>query len=327
MVLFSHNFALLRMREPRIPGWDTLGFVAVAIFFSISGYFMPGSFVRSGNFMGFIRRRLRRLLPGMVACSFLITYVLGAIYTSQPLFEYLTSRQAAQNFAMWSVFLAQPMPAVFPDFIVPGAINGSLWTLSIEFLCYVVLGAALSFTTSWRIVLALFIGSIIGTAWLVHTGTGFSFYGVPLNYLFMFGICFTGGALLSMTETAWLPARLHLVVFAALSIWLLRGRFEIFVLGTLGITLITIIIGASFSEKLINGRFDISYGVYIYAFPIQQLVINLLTQKLWLSMAISAALTVLAGHLSYRFVERPFLQKRSKHTYAAGGAHGATLSS
>lgn len=83
-------------------------------------------------------------------------------------------------------------------------------------------------------------------------------------------------------------------------------------LGTLGITFTVAVIGESFSEKLINGKFDISYGLYIYGFPIQQIVINAVTHRFWLGMAISALLAVAAGYLSYRFVEKPFLRRSHK---------------
>lgn len=90
------------------------------------------------------------------------------------------------------------------------------------------------------------------------------------------------------------------------------GKLEYSVLGTLGITIFVAMIGESFSETLINGKFDISYGIYIYGFPIQQIVINEITRRFWLGMAISIVLSLVAGYLSYRFVEKPFLRKDHK---------------
>jgi peptidoglycan/LPS O-acetylase OafA/YrhL len=312
LVLYSHQFALHGSVEPIYPFWDTYGFVAVAIFFSISGYFMPASFKRCGNFVEFSKRRLKRLLPAMVVCSFLITYVLGAIYTTGSKWDYLTSNLAWVTFLKYSIFSGPPIPGVFANYIYPNAINGSLWTLPIECVCYIAIGVALSFSQSWKTILALFAGSILGTASLVHTGTGFSFYGVPLNYLCMFGICFSGGALLSVTKVAWYPNRWLLLMFALVGMLLMPGKLEYSVLGTLGITIVVAIIGESFSDKLINGKFDISYGTYIYGFPIQQIVINEITHRFWLGMAISMVLSLVAGYLSYRFVEKPFLHKGDK---------------
>ena len=111
-----------------------------------------------------------------------------------------------------------------------------------------------------------------------------------------------------MTKDAWFSARFPLVIFSLVSLYVLRGRPEIQTFGSLGIAILTIVIGESFSERLINGKFDISYGIYIYAFPIQQITINLVTRNFWLSMGISVALTLGLAALSYRFVEKPFLK-------------------
>lgn len=312
LVLYSHQFALHGATEPVYPFWDSYGFVAVAIFFSISGYFMPESFRRSGNFIEFAKRRLKRLLPAMVVCSFLMTYVLGAIYTSESKWDYITSHFAWITFLKYSLFLGQSIPGVFSNYVYPNALNGSLWTLPVECLCYVAIGVVFSFSQSWKVILALFAGSILGTASLVHTGTGFAFYGVPLNYLCMFGICFSGGALLSVTKEAWHPNKWFLLMFAMAGMFLMPGGLEYSVIGTFSITLMVAIIGDTFKEKFINGKFDVSYGMYIYGFPIQQIVINKITHRFWPGMAISFVLALIAGYLSYRFVEKPFLRKRPR---------------
>jgi peptidoglycan/LPS O-acetylase OafA/YrhL len=266
MVLYSHHFALLRLPEPITPFWDTYGAVAVAIFFSISGYFMPASVKRSGTFIEFIKRRLRRLLPGMMMCSLLMTYVLGTIYTSESKWDYVTSSWALVTFLKYSMFLGREIPGVFANFIHPIAINGSLWSLPLEFLCYITIGVALSFSQSWKVVLALFIGSVLGTAWLVHTGTSFTFYGVPLNFFYMFGICFSGGALLSMTKETWYPNRWLLLVFGIASMFIMPSGLELSVLGMFGITLVIVVLGVSFSEKLINGNLTFLMA-YIFQTP------------------------------------------------------------
>lgn len=69
----------------------------------------------------------------------------------------------------------------------------------------------------------------------------------------------------------------HLAGIVLLSFVMTRG-FERQVLCTAGLAMLTIVIGTSFGDRLILGRFDISYGVYIYAFPIQQIVINRLVE-------------------------------------------------
>jgi len=64
LVFYSHHYALSNRPEPTFPGWDTYGFVAVVIFFTISGYFMPTSFNNSKNFIEFMGKRCRRIFLG-----------------------------------------------------------------------------------------------------------------------------------------------------------------------------------------------------------------------------------------------------------------------
>jgi len=116
-----------------------------------------------------------------------------------------------------------------------------------------------------------------------------------------------------------------MVATSLLMLWLMRGRPEIQVLGTASIAVLTVVTGVSFKDKIVNGRFDISYGIYIYAFPIQQIVINRVTGNFWSSMFISSALTIIAGYISYRYVELPFLQGRRKTAQATTSAMSSAM--
>lgn len=311
LVLYSHQFPLSGLIEPNIPYWNSYGFVAVCIFFAISGFLMPSSFNNAGNFVAYMGRRCRRIFPALIICTFLMVYVIGIIFTSTPKLIYLTSIETLKtSFSILSL-LDFSIPGIFTNFIFPGnntgLVNGSLWTLTIEFAWYILFGLALSFVRSWKTVLVLFLCSMIGCMIQNQMGINYFFYGISLGYFVTFGMAFTSGALLAMTQKHWLPIRGYLAFLALLLLFLLPGRPEINVLGTLSIALLTIIIGTSFKDKLINGRFDISYGIYIYAFPIQQIVINVFHSSFWLGMCISAICSIIAGYLSYRFIEKPFL--------------------
>ena len=322
LVLFSHHFPISGLPEPSVRSWDTFGFVAVVIFFSISGYFMPKSYSSSGGFVEFIIKRCKRIFPGLFVCSIIMVYVIGLTFTAASVYDYLFSTVQFKTVFLFTAFMGRTIPTVFSDFTFKDAINGSLWTLPVEFLCYLIIGAVLSLRNSWRSVMCLLWVACIANATLGVKWTDFAFFGVPMSYLSLFGIAFSTGALLSMTRESWMKYRLPMVAISILLIWLLRGRPEIQVLGTASIAVLTIIIGLSFKDRLIRGRFDISYGVYIYAFPIQQLVINCVTRDFWLGMLISVLLTIVAGSLSYKYVERPFLGKKTtteRRVFATAG--------
>lgn len=83
------------------------------------------------------------------------------------------------------------------------------------------------------------------------------------------------------------------------------------ILGYLIIPALVIIIGVSITDKLIYGRFDYSYGVYIYAFPVQQIIINHTSLGFYSNMLLSALMTLFLGALSWHLVERRFLHKKA----------------
>lgn len=312
LVLYSHHYSLTGSKEPLFFHWETLGFIAVAMFFAISGYFMPASYTSSGNFLVFMTKRCRRLFPGIIVCTLFMCFIIAPIFTSLPLIEYFLSPSTYKTSLMYIAFIARPIPGVFTDFIYPEAINGSLWSVPVEFTSYVIIGLALYYVNSVKTVLTLFLFSIMSTMFFLYTGLKYSICAVSINHLALFGIAFTAGGLLSMTKEHWMPIRLYMVGVSLAMLFVLQGQPEIAVLGTLSIAVITVIIGASFQERLINGRFDLSYGIYIYAFPIQQLVINLVTVNFWQSFFLAMVLTLFAAFLSYHFVEKRFLYANSR---------------
>ncbi|WED41863.1 acyltransferase family protein [Legionella cardiaca] len=319
LVLYSHQHALLLLPEPIFLHWDTLGTTAVILFFSISGYFMPGSFTRAGNFTNYLFRRCRRIFPGLIVCSFMMCYLIGGIFTTESSLEYLLSPSTLITSLLYCIFLHKQIPGVFSDFLYKNAINGSLWTLPIEFAYYILLGAVLSLANTWRIVLLLFVVLVFTNLALTFTKIGTLFYVnvFHIHYIALYGIAFTTGSLMAMLQKYWLPFKHYLLFIALISLFNFQGHLLMSLFGTLSLSIIIIVTGISFQDKWIKGRFDLSYGIYIYAFPIQQVVINLISQNFWLSMSISISFTLLIAFLSYKFVEKPFLYNKHSSNQSA----------
>lgn len=71
---------------------------------------------------------------------------------------------------MYVSFAGRPIPGVFSDFLCKDVINGSLWTLPVEFASYIIIGVVLSYMNSWRSVLPLLMSCILVTVILTKTG-------------------------------------------------------------------------------------------------------------------------------------------------------------
>ncbi|HIE0650724.1 TPA: hypothetical protein ACXJNB_003868 [Serratia marcescens] len=81
---------------------------------------------------------------------------------------------------------------------------------------------------------------------------------------------------MALTENSWnnRNAKEFLFISGIVLLYVLKGSYKLRVLGNLIIPTLVIIIGVSLTDKLIYSRFDYSYGVYVYALPVQQIVIN-----------------------------------------------------
>ncbi|AYF89602.1 MULTISPECIES: acyltransferase [unclassified Pseudomonas] len=311
MVLFSHHFALSGMTEPSFLGMHSLGGLAVVIFFSISGYLVTKSFVRSANFYDYLEKRARRIFPGLIACSAVVVFVVIPFYVELGYFDYLSEERTWKTFLSASMLLGIRYAGIFSDFIYSGTINGSLWTLPIEFLCYLIVGVVLVFSRTVKAPLALLVVSFVGMLVVRENSINYTFYAISLERLMMFLMVFSLGGVLALTESIWMAktSRIYLIVASMAVLFVFKGRPEMMVLGNMAICVIVIAFCTSFSESLIAGRFDVSYGVYIYAFPVQQLVINNFSYGLYSEMALSALFTLVLAIASWLLVEKPMLKR------------------
>ncbi|WP_232505453.1 acyltransferase family protein [Legionella clemsonensis] len=313
LVLYSHHYALLKQPEPIFLNWDTYGTLAVLLFFSISGYFMPISFICAGNFVRYMIKRIRRIFPGLTVCMFCMYYLIGSLFVSSSALSYLLSPNTLVTTLTHILSMHGPkIPGVFTDFLYPEAINGSLWTLPIEFIYYIMLGLLLSLSTHWRTIAYLVAGFILlhfisRNTWINQLYYANKFH---LYYLTLFGLAFSGGALLSALQKYWLVYKNYLLILSVTS--LLFFSYLPCVLKVINLTLLTITFALTIPDSLIKRKFDISYGIYIYAFPIQQITINLITADFIKGMLLAIFFTILAGFFSYYFVEKPFLKPKIK---------------
>ena len=101
-----------------------------------------------------------------------------------------------------------------------------------------------------------------------------------------------------------------MLIICPVIVYATSGQAEAFIIGNAAFAALVINACTIFHIDPIKGRFDISYGIYIYAWPIQQIVSKELSLNFYVEMAISLGLTIIAASLSWKFVESPFLRRR-----------------
>jgi peptidoglycan/LPS O-acetylase OafA/YrhL/predicted O-methyltransferase YrrM len=339
-VVFDHSFALLTLPVPfpRIQGM-TWGVVGVLIFFSISGFLVARSWSRNPHLIPFAIKRALRIMPALVVVLLASALILGPLVTIEPTRAYFddpgTKAYVVSNTMMQSDY---DLPGVFVHNSYPLAVNGSLWTLPLEVKAYVFVAliGVLGFLTRFRVAMV----GLAAVALLTCIDTLRS--SIPGANHFVASLVdiqaspeLVYQAKLGM-YTAWADMFAAFVIAAtlfSLRRWVVM-RWEVAVLAvtTFGITIVMggsapliaavalgpyLVLYLAYKRSTIfrlpSSFGDYSYGIYIYAFPVQQTISFLLHPTSgWLMFAIAMPITAVAAVLSWHWIERPSLNIKSR---------------
>lgn len=279
VVLIYHSFPLSGAREPfhSVLGL-TLGTTALMAFFGISGYLVTASWTRDPRVVPYAAKRALRVLPGLVLCSLLTALVLGPLVTSLDVGQYLSRSGPYAYFAKQSLLetFNPTLPGVFLHNPLPGVVNGSTWTLPIEVCCYASVAVAglvgalqrprLLLAGLGLVVLAMVLGAPADSA----TGHGPTGAATLVNALRPCGGFLTGACLWLARDR--LPRGRALMALAIAVIFLPAGVGVRSAIDMLAIPYLAVRVGSLPAGRLavLTGLGDVSYGIYIYAYPVQQ---------------------------------------------------------
>lgn len=311
LVLYGHSFVFLGLPEPRFMGWVPLGPLGVYIFFAISGYLVAQSWNSDPNLFRFLQRRALRIFPGLIVCTVLTVVVLGPLMTDLRLVDYFKSPYTRGYFTNIALYITYYLPGVFETNHYPRAVNGSLWTLPAEFSMYLAL-ALFGFTRIPRIGwLAAALGLMVLTKfWAGQSPDPLVVYGTDVRQVVLCGVYFWVGAAFFRYKGSRIFSTTS--IFAAVIIWLSLSRWpEIFVVASwVMLPFLALAFGLASSPWLSRlASYDYSYGIYIYAFPIQQTVAKFWPQMpIGLYLAITGAGTVVLAALSWHWIESSALK-------------------
>jgi peptidoglycan/LPS O-acetylase OafA/YrhL len=320
LVILSHSPQLIdgnMSREilHRIFGTIDFGLVAVEGFFLISGYLITASYVRSRTTGEYLLKRILRIYPGFwVACLF--SYVIVYLYGGHIFTHVVGTIEAFSSL----ILLNQPSSGGAFASLPYHAVNGSLWTIAYEFRCYLLvifLGVAglLRRRRLYLLLTLLCLGvaaSGFDIPWPGHVLLVIGRFHEDFHYaaVFLCGGCFY----LYQDKIAyrgWLAA-----LFAILMIVLLFFPVTAeLAMPTLGAYILFALAFHSDADLFsrIDNKVDLSYGVYLYAWPIQQIIIwHDRTISPWLLTFITLPIAASLAYLSWTFVEHPCMQLKKR---------------
>lgn len=317
LVLVSHSYPLTGTgNEPFASylGFDTGGGWGVAIFFVISGFLVTRS-VLQRRVADYLKSRVLRIVPALLVVSLFEAFCIGTLFTSLPLGKYFGDLNTWDHVLNTLVFgLNLSLPGVFegnPNRLV----NGSLWTLPIECLFYLMLPflAFLGLLSAKRYLVLPFLaalafaGGILFFAWSWDNQGGNAFLDVPTYSALKNSIFFLlGGALWVYRRSMPLDGGLALCCLLLLSIsGFSDAKWVVFFLAVPYLTIYFALvrpIEIAWYAKL----GDISYGTYIYAFPVQQALVHCFGPNIGPTSLTLMALpiTLVLATLSWVLVER-----------------------
>ena len=315
-VLCIHSFAVSYGKEgenflfaPPLRGIITM---VLPAFFALSGFLVCGSLVRTPNIVKFLTLRVIRLVPALGVEVILCAVVLGSIFTTLPLSDYFRHGEFRSYFSNIIGHIQFLLPGVFRDNPFFQAVNVSLWTVPYELECYLALT-----------VLAVF-GLLRRKAFLLAAVS------VALVGIFVRDFL-RGGAELPVDGS--LPGRILVLSFLA-GVVLFVYRDHVIISGrhTLAALVVSFVmlnlpyapyfavpvigyatVGAGLSNVKSNSLLlsgDYSYGIYLYAFPIQQTIAHLfpMLREWYFNIALALPITCLFAAFSWHAVEKHALK-------------------
>lgn len=283
----------------------TFGNLAVSVFFIASGFLISRSIIRNQDAKTYFRARVIRIFPPLILTVILSVVLLGLFVSKLSFFSYLFSLATIKYFLNILLIPVHSLPGVFVGNVYGSVVNGSLWTLPLEFICYIVVFVAFKVglvkekTLKYTIIpviiiylmmnlvnmpLVMVLNGYLQPMFMFYMGVVFYIYrekiGVDGKYFFINLLAFV---LTIYFKVAWLGL---LFFFPYLLLYLSFGLQQI-------------------PENL--GRLgNLSYGIYLCAFPLQQTLVYLFGGRMnpLVNILLASILAIGLGYIIYYLAEK-----------------------
>ncbi|WNZ87694.1 acyltransferase [Streptococcus iniae] len=288
----------------------TFGNLAVAVFFIASGFLIYRSIERRPNFNNYLKARLIRIFPPLFFVVLITVFILGPFLTTLTIGNYFMSKDTWLYFMNAVLLPKHSLPGLFSSNTYGNVVNGALWTLPVEFACYLAIYVAfklkltqekvLYYTILPVFVLFTFINlsqlpflilvrNFSQPVFMFYVGVCYYVYknNIPITKLF-FLISLIGFTTTVVIHMAWLGL---FVFFPYLIIYLSFGMKQI-------------------SQKM--GQLgNLSYGIYLCAFPIQQTIVYFFGGKMLplLNIGLASVCSIVVGYVIYYWAEKRMLER------------------
>lgn len=290
--------------------------VILPMFFALSGFLVAGSLERCRSLVSFIGLRMIRLAPALAFETVLAALILGPLLTSLPLAAYFSDGLLPRYFLNIVGDIQYLLPGLFESNPWARTVNAQLWTLPYELMCYTTLAvlAVLGIHKRRQIFALVVVGlNVILTASYVINAADAGWNALPvapgpsLVLAFLYGITF------HLYRDA-IPHSPRLGLLAgALALALLIHPATDYLVPPLA-AYFTVWLGLMRPKPSVLTRHgDYSYGIFLFGFPIQQAVTQVMGppfQQWYWNIAFALPLTIVFAVISWHAIEKPALNLR-----------------
>ena len=298
------------------------------------------SWLSDESVVRFAIRRSLRIFPALTVVILLSTFVLGPIVTTVPMQAYFHHPATYRYLANIGLYVSYYLPGCFEHVPIPNAVNGSLWSLPAEVLMYIILGGLGWISLLKRRLFMVFFGGVVGVAaaYFLRSTAGslpfldrvisphpapILFLGMELHQVMLVAPYFWAGCLFYLYRD-----RIKLTLSATIIVFMimlllapgdLRTVWSWFAIPYITLAFCTQSVRLFHIPSSVG---DLSYGIYIYAFPIQQMIYFYWHTKYSILQmtAITTGLTLICAFISWHIIENPSLRLKPSRRGLSGPA-------
>lgn len=317
MVIFCHAFPIALgegVLDPlaKLTGDQiSFGSLAVGIFFVYGGFLICKSMCRVEKGKPYFKARILRIFPPLIVVTAILALVVGPILTKLSLGEYFINGGTYKYLLNGILVLQHNLPGVFTENVYGQAVNGPLWTLPIEFICYVMCFVAYKCKlVNKKGMIAATVIFVIGClgAWVLSSKIV-----LLASMIRPMGLFFAG--MLMYVYRDKIPMKLWIAVIC------LVGMIVSAVFGVLPITIFIFFpyffmyigFGTRFKLSGFAKHGEVSYGMYLTAWPVQQVLSQFLSgadgkMNPVVNFVITVPIAIVLGFVLCKCVEEPILK-------------------
>ncbi len=283
--------------------FDYSGSLAVKIFFFISGLVVTNSLFHKKNTYDYIVSRIFRIWPALLVVV-IAAYIISILMTTLTIGEFFSSLNFIP-YIIKSLFLqfTWDYPGVFTSNNI-SAFNGSLWTIPYEVSAYIILlfvSMMLRFNKLLCTIasIIIIIDSSLGLGYLFTN----SYFNDEVRYL---PLCFSIGSLFAINKNN-IEINITSVIFGCIILYILKLNDSIIFIPFFYFVLFYSILYISSISMFVKLKppHDISYGIYLWGFPVQQIIVfSIGNHGVLLNQVLSMILASILGYLSWILIEK-----------------------